>query len=196
VCGFSYLLDQPRTSKNDWNNLGSIVKVKQLTSEIPGYLTPDQMKESARKQFEDPSVSKTVLNGSISMPNLKGGPDTPAFNQLINKPVLFHFNTPATTLVAEADPNEPDNLKMNIFSDQNLGAAQVFKDSLDQNSFLQTSGPIEYRQPDSANPNGSFIDKAQQQFGVQTAQDPDYSKPSYRLTYGQDGFDLSASVKR
>lgn len=195
ICGFSYQLDQPRTGNNDWNNFGSIVKTKRTTAEIPGYLTPEQMMDSARRQFENPNIGKTVLNGSLSMPNLKGGPDTPAFNKLIERPILFHFSTPATTLIAEADPTEPDNLRINIFSDLSLGAAQVFSDNPDQNSFLQTSGPIEYRQSDSANPEGSFIDETQQQFGVQTTHDPDYSKPSYRLAYGQDGFSLESSPK-
>jgi hypothetical protein len=150
--------------------------------QIPGYESPDEAMAAARAAFKNPDIPKTLVNGVVvveSTSDLKGGPP---FS--INSPVIFHDVTHENTVIAWADPLDPDHLAFKYVEDRNLysiiayplpGAATV--------DFGATSGTETYEpEVPGGQTTGDFIDSQQHVFGALYIDLPTVTGNSYQLT--------------
>jgi hypothetical protein len=94
TCGFSDQLAEPKLGN------ATVVKAVTSTAEIPGYLTADQIRAEARTNLNDPSVTKTILQGRLALSAWSNGPEGLPTIEIIDNPILFHFKTGVpTTLI-------------------------------------------------------------------------------------------------
>ncbi len=179
ICGFTYELPKPSEG-------GMILHAVKSAGEIPGYVSPEQAEATAREQFADPSYTKTVLNGVVSVPldssGEKGG------GMWVNNPVLFHDAEHKNTVVAWADPNDPEHLSLTYIEDQDLYLLSIYPhDSTAPPDFLNSTGADQYQADSTGQTTGDFVDSSQQVFGQGLTGFPDINGSGYILEPGQDG---------
>jgi len=159
ICGFSYEVPTPPNS-------GMVLHAVRSTSEIPGYVSPEQAIATAREQFKDPAYTKTIINGVVETPGIptnseKGGPTW------VNNPALFHDATHNSTVIAWADPTDPDHLAFAYVEDKNLYEVVIYPhdNTAAPPDLLSSTGADQYQADPTGQTSGDFIDSSQQVFG-------------------------------
>ncbi len=170
TCSIADELAAPKELSGKGYSDGSIVKAVSSTAEIPGYMSYSEMSDKLVEAFRDPNVPKTALEGRIALLSQKGGgPDSPAYSTLIDRPVLFHFEVPDTTFIVWSLPNpkDPGNLVYTSLDRQHLNQALIVgetpgdKPKIDMIEGALTNSSTD-NQPD-------FVDGQGRHFGRQTS---------------------------
>ncbi len=172
VCGFSYRVSSPE------NGTGLVLNAVRSFDKIPGYVTPEEAKATARAQFKDPTYPKTILNGVINLPIEAGGGgknNSTPYGIWVSNPVLFHDVKNETTIVGWADPQDPDHLKFAYFKDKNFWLAAYPHSSTDPVKLEQSTGPYEYTGDPSGQTSGNFVAPDRGPIGKQSPDQPDFA---------------------
>ena len=181
ICGFSYELSKPAEG-------GTILHAVRSASEIPGYVSPQQAEATARAHFEDPAYPKTLVNGVVSVPVPSSNSSEKGGGAWVNNPALFHDAQHNSTVLAWADPNDPDHLAFTYVKDQDLYLLAIFPhDGSTPPNFLTSTGADQYQTDPTGQTMGDFIDSSQQVFGQLLLGAPNVNGSGFVLEAGQDG---------
>jgi hypothetical protein len=181
-CGFSYKLPKPSDG-------AMILHAVRSASEIPGYVSPEQAEATAREHFKDPSYTKTLINGVISVPvPTPGSNGEKGGSMWVNNTVLFHDAQHKNTVLAWADPNDPDHLAFTYVKDQDLYLLSIYPhDSTAPPNFLSSTGIDQYQADPTGQTMGDFIDSSQQVFGQVLLGSPNVNGSGFVLEAAKDG---------
>lgn len=203
TCSYATELDLPR-GNDFWPNYnGSIVNPVSTTGEIPGYMTYEQMIAKAGVQVDDPNITKFVLKGRLMLP-LKGGGRREASTNThphADDPMLIHFNTPRTTLIAYAMPytkgsgttTPSNNMSVAVMQDRSLSKLKLYAEagSKESPTFYGTKGQIEYY---PSNKGAYFIDESQNIFGQLDYEDIDPEEDTYMVNFADGQYHIFNTI--
>lgn len=175
ICGFSYEAPTPA-------NGGMVLHAVRSSSEIPGYVSPEQAIATARQQFEDPSYTKTIINGAVEVPGFNSGANKGGPPSWVNNPALFHDAAHNSTVFAWASSTDPDHLNFVYVEDKDLYEIFIYPhDNAIAPNLLSSTGADQYQADPTGQTSGDFIDGNQLVFGNVLPGAPNFNGSGFTL---------------
>jgi len=175
ICGFSYETPDPSVG-------GMVLHAVRSSSEIPGYVSPEQAEATAREQFMDPNYVKTIINGAVEVPGANSGAEKGGPPSWVNNPALFHDAVHQNTVLAWANPTDPDHLSFVYVEDRDIYEIVIYPHDGDSAPDLITSvGADQYQADPTGQTSGDFIDSNQLVFGNVLPGAPNFNGAGFTL---------------